>query len=57
MSDKKILELWKQGYDLSYICHEYKKIIKRMYNKSITLWAAQQYIEPIIFKYQVDLMK
>ena len=52
----RVIELWKKGFTIKQISKEYMRDRKRKGFK-ITLLEAQAYVEPIIFDYQVDLMK
>lgn len=56
MSNTEIIELWKKGFTIKQITKEYVKTEKKKGNK-VTTWQAQSYIEPIIFRYQTNLMK
>lgn len=56
MSSTEIIELWKKGFTVKQIVKEYVRIEKKKDNK-VTTWEAQSFIEPIIFKFQTNLMK
>jgi hypothetical protein len=56
MSSTEIIELWKKGFTVKQIVKEYVRIEKKKGNK-VTTWEAQSFIEPIIFKFQTNLMK
>lgn len=56
MSDIEIIELWKKGFKVKQIVIQYIRIEKKKGNK-VTTWEAQSFIEPIIFKFQTNLMK
>lgn len=56
MKRSEIIKLWKQGFTIKQIVKEYIRSNKRNGIK-ITSTEAQKAIEPIIFKYQTELMK
>lgn len=60
MSNETIIKKWKMGLTVKQISKEYmrlrNKTLKRD-EKKITALEAQAYIEPIIFKYQTELIK
>lgn len=56
MDETEIIKLWKQGFTIKQIVKEYINSSKRKGNK-VTSIEAQRIIEPIIFKFQTNLMK
>ena len=56
MTVDRIIELWRMGLTVQQIS---KKYIKNQKRKKINLKIkeAQEYVEPIIYKYQVNLLK
>lgn len=56
MDDKEIIALWKKGFTIKQLVKEYVSSNNRKGNK-ISSIEAQRYIEPIIFKFQTNLMK
>lgn len=60
MEEKLIIELWRSGLTVQQVSREYmnsynKKI--KSGQKRITKIQAQMYVEPIIFKYQTNMLK
>lgn len=60
MEEKLIIELWRNGLTVQQVSREYmnsynKKI--KSGQKRITKIQAQMYVEPIIFKYQTNMLK
>lgn len=60
MEEKLIIELWRSGLTVQQVSRKYmnsynKKIKSRQ--KRITKIQAQMYVEPIIFKYQTNMLK
>ena len=60
MEEKLIIELWRKGLTVQQVSREYmnsynKKI--KSGQKRITKIQAQMYVEPIIFKYQTNMLK
>lgn len=53
---EEIVELWKSGFSIQQITKHFVKSEKKKGNK-ITKAQGQQYVEPIIFSYQTELMK
>lgn len=56
MNKSEIIKLWKQGFTIKQIVKEYINSNKRKGIK-VTSTEAQSIIEPIIFKFQTNLMK
>ena len=56
MTDDRIIELWKMGLTLQQISKKYVKNQKRKKIR-ITINEAQKYVEPLIYSYQINLMK
>ena len=56
MTKDRIIELWKMGLTIQQIS---KKYVKNQKNKKIriTIADAQQYVEPLIYQYQTNLMR
>lgn len=56
MTKDRIIELWEMGLTVQQIA---KKYVKNQKNKkiNITIAEAQNYVEPIIYNYQTNLMK
>lgn len=56
MTKERIIELWKMGLTVQQIA---KKYVKNQKNKKIhiTIAEAQNYVEPLIYQYQTNLMK
>ena len=60
MSKEEILNLWKMGLTVQQVAKEYmSKHNKRLKSgeKKINKLQAQEYVEPIIFKFQTNIMK
>lgn len=60
MEEKLIIDLWRKGLTVQQVSREYmnsynKKI--KSGQKRITKIQAQMYVEPIIFKYQTNMLK
>ena len=60
MEEKLIIDLWRKGLTVQQVSREYmnsynKKI--KSGQKRITKTQAQMYVEPIIFKYQTNILK
>lgn len=55
-SEYSIVITKKKGFTVKQIVKEYVRIEKKKGNK-VTTWEAQSFIEPIIFKFQTNLMK
>lgn len=60
MSNEMIIKLWKIGLTVQQVANEYmtkhNKNLKEN-EKRINKKQAQEYVEPIIFDYQVNLLK
>lgn len=60
MSNEMIIKLWKIGFTVQQVANEYmtkhNKNLKEN-EKRINKKQAQKYVEPIIFNYQVNLLK
>ena len=56
MTTNRIIELWKMGLTVQQISKKYVKNQKAK-KINIKIKEAQQYIEPIIFDYQTNLLK
>lgn len=56
MTTDRIIELWKMGLTVQQISKKYAKNQKAK-KINIRIDEAQQYIEPIIFDYQTNLLK
>lgn len=56
ITEKEIIVMWTNGFNIKQISKHYAKSEKKRGNK-ITQLQAQQIIEPMIFKYQTNLMK
>lgn len=56
MTDDRILSEWKAGLTVTQISKLYMENKKKKGIK-ITQLDAQKYVEPLIFKYQTDLMR
>lgn len=60
MSNEMIIKLWKTGLTVQQVANEYmtkhNKNLKEN-EKRINKKQAQEYVEPIIFDYQVNLLK
>ncbi len=56
MTDERILSEWKAGLTVTQISKLYMENKKKKGIK-ITQLDAQKYVEPLIFKYQTDLMR
>lgn len=60
MEDKLVIDLWRRGLTVQQVAKEYMiKYNKKLKSgeKKITKIQAQMYVEPIIFKYQTNVMK
>lgn len=60
MEEKTIIDLWKRGLTVQQVTREYMNSYnKKLKNgeKKINKLQAQRHVEPIIFKYQVNVMK
>ena len=61
MTKEGIIETWKRGLSKEAVAKEYMKVEnerrKRVNEKKINKAEALAYVEPIIFKYQVGLMR
>lgn len=61
MTDEGIIQEWKKGLSKEAVAKEYMKVEnerrKRVGEKKINKAEALAYVEPTIFKYQVDLMR
>lgn len=60
MEEKLIIDLWRKGLTVQQVSREYmnsynKKI--KSGQKRVTKIQAQMYVEPIIFKYQTNMLK
>ena len=60
MEKEMIINLWKMGLTVQQVAKEYmgkhnKKL--KQGEKKINKLQAQEYVEPIIFNYQINLMK
>lgn len=56
MTDERIINYWKTGFTVQQISKEYVRSNKQR-GIRVKLLDAQKYVEPIIFKYQTELMK
>lgn len=56
MTNERIIELWRMGLTIQQISKKYVKNQKRK-KINLTIAKAQEYIEPIIFKYQINLLR
>lgn len=56
MTNERIIELWRMGLTIQQISKKYVKNQKRK-KINLTIAKAQEHIEPIIFDYQVNLMR
>lgn len=56
MTNERIVELWRMGLTVQQISKKYVKNQKRK-KINLTIAKAQEYIEPIIFDYQTNLMR
>lgn len=56
MTNERIIELWRMGLTVQQISKKYVKNQKRK-KINLTIAKAQEHIEPIIFDYQVNLMR
>ena len=60
MEDKEIIDLWRSGLTVQQVAKEYMEKTNKKQKKGekrLTKIEAQKRIEPIIFKYQTNLMK
>lgn len=60
MEDKLIVELWRKGLTVQQVTREYMNSFNKKLKseeKKITKIQAQRHVEPIIFKYQTEIMK
>lgn len=56
MTNERIIELWRMGLTIQQISKKYVKNQKRK-KINLTIAKAQEHIEPIIFKYQINLLR
>ncbi len=56
MTNDRIVELWRMGLTVQQISKKYIKNQKRK-GINLTIAKAQEHIEPIIFDYQINLMR
>lgn len=60
MEEETIIDLWKKGLTVQQVSKEYMNNFNKKLKsgeKKITKIQAQMYVEPIIFKYQTNVMK
>ena len=60
MEDKLIIDLWKRGFTVQQVSKQYMEKFNKTLKtgqKRINELQAQQYVEPIIFKYQTSMMR
>lgn len=60
MEDKLIIDLWRKGLTVQQVAKEYMNSFnKKLKNKEkkMNKIQAQRHVEPIIFKYQTEIMK
>ena len=60
--DDYVLKLWNMGLSVMQVAIEYKKYNNKLaksfkYRDKINLQQSLQYIEPILFKYEINRMK
>lgn len=56
MTNDRIVELWRMGLTVQQISKKYVKNQKRK-KINLTIKEAQEYVEPLIYRYQINLMK
>lgn len=60
MEDKLIIDLWRKGLTVQQVAKEYMNSFNKKLKsgqKKMTKIQAQMHVEPIIFKYQTNVMK
>lgn len=60
MKERQVIDLWKKGLTVQQVSKEYmNKYNKNLKKgiKKINRIEAQKYVEPIIYKYQTNLMR